>query len=377
MEGIYDANDQFDFSKLVLTKPTAMTGGNYFIRFSYLENPLYIQPPKSTTKQGILKAGKRHYCDLLFSNEHDDFTRWMENLETHCQEKIYEHREQWFDGAMELHDIENYFTPPLKSYKSGKFYLVRVNISPVLGKPILKIYNENEQIVELESIQENMRVMTILEIQGVKCSSKSFQIEIEMKQMMVLKETNLFEKCLLRGGVAAAPSSNTIKDLEETSIPISVHSDESIHFLELPNNQEKENISIVEDNPTTETGEPPESIQYKLEEEEQEEPQVEQEQQDTFTDILPQENDMQEIELDLEELPKEETFQLKQRKEVYYEIYRQAVKKAKLAREMAVSAYLEAKQIKNTYMIEDLEDSDESDLEEDAFVFSGDGENKK
>jgi hypothetical protein len=144
-----------------------------------------------------------------------------------------------------------------------------------------------------------------------------------------------------------------------------------------PPNQEKENISIVEDNPTTETGEPPESIQYKLEEEEQEEPQVEQEQQDTFTDILPQENDMQEIELDLEELPKEETFQLKQRKEVYYEIYRQAVKKAKLAREMAVSAYLEAKQIKNTYMIEDLEDSDESDLEEDAFVFSGDGENKK
>jgi hypothetical protein len=81
--------------------------------------------------------------------------------------------------------------------------------------------------------------------------------------------------------------------------------------------------------------------------------------------------------LDLEELPKEETFQLKQRKEVYYEIYRQAVKKAKLAREMAVSAYLEAKQIKNTYMIEDLEDSDESDLEDDAFVFSGDGENKK
>jgi len=372
MEGIYDANDQFDFSKLILTKPTAMTGGNYFIRFSYLENPLYIQPPKSTTKQGILKAGKRHYCDLLFSNEHDDFTRWMENLETHCQEKIYEHREQWFDGAMELHDIENYFTPPLKSYKSGKFYLVRVNISPVLGKPILKIYNENEQIVELESIHENMRVMTILEIQGVKCSSKSFQIEIEMKQMMVLKETNLFEKCLLRGGVAAAPSSNTIKDLEETSVPISADLEEPLLFLESPNIEE-ENMPIMEDKVTIETREQPESIQYKLEEQEEKE-------QDTFTDILPQqekENDMQEFELDLEELPKEETFQLKQRKEVYYEIYRQAVKKAKLAREMAVSAYLEAKQIKNTYMIEDLEDSDESDLEDDAFVFSGDGENKK
>jgi hypothetical protein len=365
MEGIYDANDKFDFSKLVLTKPTAMTGGNYFIRFSYLENPLYIQPPKSTTKQGILKAGKRHYCDLLFSNENDDFTRWMENLETYCQEKIYEHRAQWFDGEMELHDIENYFTPPLKSYKSGKFYLVRVNISPVLGKPVLKIYDENEQSVEMESIDEKMRVMTILEIQGVKCSAKSFQIEIEMKQMMVLKENNLFEKCLLRGGIAAA--TNTIKDLEETMIPVSrIQTDREDIVVsetllqeeeqegqgeESEKNKQKQEEETIDDVPR----EQGESITYDLEETDK---------------IIPQE-DMQEIEFDLEELPKEDTFQLKQRKEVYYEIYRQAVTKAKLARQMAVSAYLEAKQIKNTYMIEDLDDSDESDLEDEEFVFGG------
>jgi hypothetical protein len=44
-------------------------------------------------------------------------------------------------------------------------------------------------------------------------------------------------------------------------------------------------------------------------------------------------------------------------------MYREARRKAKIARDLALSAYLEAKRIKNTYMLNDIEDSDESDLE--------------
>jgi len=353
MQGIYEANDQFDFSKLVLSKPVAMTGGNYFIRFSYLENPLYIQPPKSTTKQGILKAGKRHFSDLMFSNEHEQYTHWMENLETHCQGKIFENRQQWFDGDMELHDIENYFTPPLKSYKSGKYYLVRVNISSVLGKPVLKIYDENEKDVDMESIHDKTNIMTILEIQGVKCSAKSFQIEIELKQMMVLKPTNLFEKCLLRAGSA------TTKDLEETVVPLEKE--------KIPERQVAQTIPIPKEE-EVHTKEK-KNIEYVIEDKK---PVVAEESKtDTLEEIFPKsQNEIEEIEFDLDELTQEDTIQIKKRKDVYYEIYKQAVKKAKMAREMAVSAYLEAKQIKNTYMIQDINDSDESDLEDDDFEFS-------
>jgi hypothetical protein len=44
-------------------------------------------------------------------------------------------------------------------------------------------------------------------------------------------------------------------------------------------------------------------------------------------------------------------------------MYREARQKAKVARDLALSAYLEVKRIKNTYMLDDIEDSDESDLE--------------
>jgi hypothetical protein len=117
----------------------------------------------------------------------------MENLENHCQQFIYKNREKWFDGQLEVHDIENYFTSPLKLFKSGKYYIARVNVNTVLNKPALKIYDENENEVEMESINDNTNVMSILEIQGIKCSSRSFQIEFDLKQMTCYSVTNLFD----------------------------------------------------------------------------------------------------------------------------------------------------------------------------------------
>jgi len=89
MAGIFDINEPFDFTKLVLTNPTLISGGNYFIRCLVNNSPLYIQPPKCKTKQGILKAGRRYYTDLMFTNEDANFIQWMENLENHCQQYIF------------------------------------------------------------------------------------------------------------------------------------------------------------------------------------------------------------------------------------------------------------------------------------------------
>ena len=140
MEEINDANDSFDFEGLVLTKPNAIAGGNYFIRFLKNERPLYLQPPKCKTKQGIVKGTKRMYTDLMFTNENDQFIRFMENLEIHCHKTIFKNRQQWFEGDLELQDIENYFTSPLKVYKSGKYYLLRTNLTASLGKTPIKFF---------------------------------------------------------------------------------------------------------------------------------------------------------------------------------------------------------------------------------------------
>jgi len=369
MSEIYDTNEPFDFNKLVLAKPSPVTGGNYFIKCLVNNGPLYIQPPKCKTRQGILKAGKRFYTDLIFTNEDENFIQWMENLENNCQQFIYNNREKWFDGEMELHDIENYFTSPLKIFKSGKFYIARTNISTVLGKIGLKIYDENENEVPMENINDKTNIMTILEVQGIKCSTRSFQIELEMKQLMVLKPQDLFEKCIIKTknsnikpSIDAKPSIDNLghedvviendivvdtpldipietEYLEnmETSVP-SIKNDEIKIDLEPPQLDETiENQSnTVENDPN----------------------------QDNLDKIPPIETDgIEEVEFNLEELEKADEIQIKKRNDIYYEMYREARQKAKVARDLALSAYLEVKRIKNTYMLDDIDDSDESDLE--------------
>ncbi len=90
MENITEPNESFDFSKLSLAHPTGIQGGAYFTKILYNSKPLYIQTVKSLTRQGVVKSGKKYYCDLMFDNNAEVLIRWFENLEEKCQQLLFE-----------------------------------------------------------------------------------------------------------------------------------------------------------------------------------------------------------------------------------------------------------------------------------------------
>ena len=342
MSTIYNPDNTFSFDKLTLAKPILTTGGNYFIRCVINNAPLYIQPPKCKTKQGIISTGKKIYTDMMFSNMNYEFIQWIETLENTCQQHIYNNRENWFDGDMELHEIENYFTSTLKTYKSGKYYLIRSGIPSSLGKPIIKIYDENELQVNINDINDDTDIMNILEIKGIKCSAKSFQIEIELKQILVLKPDNLFDSFLLKG-VQTTSNNSSGKTIETVDEPVTVETvDEPI------------TVETVDDLVTVETVDEPNLIENenieKINNQTSEEP-----------IYLEKKNTLEEVQLNLEEIT--DTIEIKERNDLYYQMYREAKKKGKIARDLALSSFLEAKRIKKTYMLQDISDSEESDLD--------------
>lgn len=369
MDKIYETNSNFNFDKLLLSKPILQNGG-YFIKYSIHEFPLYIRPPKSMIKQ-IVKNTKKINCDLIFSQENDEFIQWMENLENHSQQTIFKNKNLWFESNLELEDIENSFTSPMKTYKSGKFYIVRTNITQRLGKINIKIFNEDEKDILLEDVSGNMNVMTILEVQGIKCSSKSFQIEIELKQMMVLHPIDLFDKCILNYKkkeihiqktdttnnlgkiILEDPKTENMEDHVTKNLDVSSsvegvnHPDSTIEKKDMKEWENESNTeSLLENNTNLEKDlEKNETNIHIL---------------DKFTDNKT--NELYEIDFNLEEIPETETITLKQRDDVYYEMYREARRKAKIAKDLALSAFLEARQIKNKYMLEDVSDSDEDDF---------------
>ena len=97
---IYDPNNTFEFTELSLAHPTAIQGGAYFTKILHHNKPLYIETPKSLTKQGFIKNGKKMYSELMFNNNDEDFIHWIEKLETTCQELIYEKGDVWIGGGL-------------------------------------------------------------------------------------------------------------------------------------------------------------------------------------------------------------------------------------------------------------------------------------
>lgn len=379
MDNIFEATKTFPFDNLVLSNPISRSGGSYFIRFSINNKPVYIQPPKCLSRNGIVNTNKKYLIDLMFNSENGDFIQWLENLEEFCHNKIFQSRDEWFEGDLELSDIENYFTSPIKLFKSGKYYLVRADIPTALGKPQLKVYDEHEDEVEFDQITNDSEIMTILEIQGIKCSPRSFQIMIEIKQMMKLEKKNLFSKCVFKS------SSNSIESKEEPVNNITENIDEDV-VTEQPVT-ESFNIEINE-NTKGKIGEElvatldnalivsnnNEDVQEHMTKDETEisnnleEPIENNESVEQNEDKISNNEESQNFsngleEIDLVPAEEEETFEISERKDVYYKMYKDARKKAKLAKELALASYLEARRIKNTYMLESIEDSDDSEEE--------------
>jgi hypothetical protein len=331
MGDIFDTNSDFPFDKISLITPASISGGVHFSKILINKKQLYIQSPKCKTKQGIVKSGKKIHADLVFSNDDEEFIQWIEMLELTVRKHIFTNREKWFDMDMDEDDIESYFTPTVKIFKSGKQYIMRVNVSQRIGSPPLKIYDENEVDVDMESINENTPMITILEIQGIRCSAKSFQIDVELKQIMVLKPVNLFEKCIIK----SKEKDLVKKDYKEPDISV------NDNLVKVSTNLVVEEEPIIEKNDPNPVKEEP----------------IMDEVSNNLDDIL-------EINLDVDEIENSETIHLKEKTEVYYQMYREARQKAKLAKSLALSSYLEARRIKNLYMLEDIDDSDESDLED-------------
>jgi hypothetical protein len=362
MGDIFDTNADFPFDKISLITPTSISGGVHFSKILINKKQLYIQSPKCKTKQGIVKTGKKIHADLIFSNDDEEFIQWIEMLELTIRKHIFTNREKWFDMDMDEDDVESYFTPTVKIFKSGKQYIMRVNVSQRIGSPPLKIYDENEIDVEMESINENTPLITILEIQGIRCSAKSFQIDVELKQIMVLKPVNLFEKCIIK---------SKEKDLVKNDMPIVNTPIVNTPIVNTPIvNTPIVNTPIVNtpivNTPIEElTIDEPIKVDFvnevDLANDDSEEVVVVKE--ELEVDLV-NDDDILEINLDVDEIENSETIHLKEKTEVYYQMYREARQKAKLAKSLALSSYLEARRIKNLYMLDDIDDSDESDLED-------------
>ena len=375
----------YDFNKIGLLTPRPLQGGTYFSKVVENTQELLLQTPKIYTKKGIHKTGTKIYCDLLFDIDDAIFLDWIKNFEEKIRDIIFQKRELWFYDELTLEDIEYNWIESIRSYK--KKFMCRTHLNKTLEG--LKIFNENGDDVRIEDLTPGSKIICILGVNGLKFNTTSFHLEFGIKQIMILDDNNKFDKCLIKYGTEKKEAVEAVEAVEEVEAVEKVVEEEAVEEEAV----EEESVEAVEEDlgeveqklkdSTLENNESEEVIKLEVVENEKEnneirkDENVEQNVKEEITEFI---NEKEIEKKDLEknevlkehvlEIPKAEgTMNLRDPNEIYLDIYKAAKEKARQAKLAAVKAYLEAKKIKQTYLIDELDTSDD-DSEFDDEVFS-------
>ena len=380
MENIIDPTDTFNYELINLDNPTPVQGGCFFTKLNCGEKrlPLYLQLPKCRSKQGICKttSSKKFFIDLIFNSNENNLITWFENFENRCRELIFEKKDNWFQSEMDLDDIESHFNSCMKTYRSGKYIVIRCYIpnNKTIRKNYCLIYDENENLLNVEDVKENLEIIPLIAIEGIKFSSKSFQIEINVPQIMVLKMPEEIKREFLinkKGKNNDSVETNYNKEvIEEKKQDLSNDNKNTLEkVIDLEKKIDNQDLEIVNDLKVSDDRKEIKNL-HKVENRDElnkldissvlediEEKDI----LDTNIDNIELENEnfLFFFDISLEnditlENDDENPITLKKPNDVYLEIYKNARDRAKKMRQSAVEAYLEAKNIKNKYLLDDI-----------------------
>ena len=333
---IFNPTSSFEFHKISLATPQPITGGgSYFTKINYEDNkPVYIQLPKCLTKQSIISTKKGKYCDLMYDRAtHAELIDWIEKIESSCQDRIDEKKQLWFQNEFTRDDIETMMTPIARMYKSGSSVLIRayMNENKYTGKDKCIVYNEHEVNIDINAINEETYIIPLILLDGIKFTSRSFEIDIKIVQIMVLdKKSPEISACLIKHSQIPAPSQVAVPSQVPIEVPAQVQVPSQVQVPAQAPIEVPAQVTVPIESAPLSTSTPLEN------------------------------NEIEEVQISYKDLS--DSIIIKKRNEVYYEQYKLAKQKARELRDSAVKAFLEAKGIKTQYKLDD--ESANSDLED-------------
>ena len=293
--------------------------------------------------------------------------------------------------------------PLTRIFKSGKYTILRAQIK----NNKIKIYDENETSLDLENLKLEDFIIPLIHLNGIKFTSNNFTIDINLVQLMIVSPDEELNNCIIniKNKKSNVKENNnlTTKTLEENIIIENIDNkniDNEITFnldkqekvvlnkqeldkqeidkqeidkQEIDKQQlDKQEIDNQErlllDSKDEIDNQERVLLDSKDELDNQQELDIQErliKQEGLDLDKKIKENDINLTEVNLDEIKEEnDKIDIKDAEMVYYEIYKAARKKAKQIKQSAIEAYLEAKKIKNQYMLQDIDDSSDSEIEE-------------
>ena len=192
-------------------------------------------------------------------------------------------------------------------YTSGKFIIIKVAIDLSSTDSRSLVFDENNNLMDIESITPDTTFIPLIMIEGVRCFSKRFEIVVRLVQLMVTNK-QIEKHCLIKRD-----------QLNKTS------------YANANANANKQTITDL-----------PKIIHEKS----------------VIRDIIPIDTKCSEItEVDIV-VTDNDSMTLKDSEAIYYELYKDALLKAKRLKSEFIAAYFNANKIKMAHNLEIDSDED-------------------
>jgi hypothetical protein len=368
--------------------------------------------PQCTTKAGIIEQSSKTYTDLLFDSSASDVKELVDLLiamEEEAAKQLHSRSGEWFEGdsgKMTVQSFEDMFTPVVRYVNRQRNVCVRVHI-PASSRGIKQastgydcdVYDKGSRNRLLSDIRTDTQILPLVEVKEIRMTSTSINLHLNLVECLIVKDSEAINdvteqrapaRRIQLASVLASDSVDKAHTEEHTSVEDGNEGEEHQEaHQETPNDQHEETsvattmdgiVDKAVDNSdgidnatiaigTTSSEEAKESgadtsgngIATNGDE-------AKRHSTSTSNSDLPLENEgttILEAESDILEevgvlaVDEAEPIKLKKPDEVYKDIYKAAITKAKKLRQVALEAYLDAKKIKAKFMLEDIYDSDE------------------
>lgn len=364
--------------------------------------------PQCATKAGIIEQSSKTYVDLLFESSSSDVKELVDLLiamEEEAAKQLHSRSGEWFEGnaeQMTVQSFEDMFTPVVRYVNRQRNVCVRVHI-PTSSRGIKQastgydcdVYDKLGKTRLLSDIRADTQIRPLVEVKEIRMTSTSLNLHLNLVECMIVKDSEaVTENTDQRAPSRRIPlASAALSDVAEDQEKEVVNEEQVEAQIELSNEHQESEVAIepaeepatetlVETNVNDEAGSGTDVATNDYVETNKCEVGVNdtnnevKESEDEFKESIPvnpnsdsllgeveigrieAESDILE-EVGVLELDEAEPIKLKKPDEVYKDIYKAAITKAKKLRQVALEAYLDAKKIKAKFMLEDIYDSDE------------------
>ena len=184
--------DDVDINKINYTKPEK-NGQSYFSSISYGDTlkPLYIQTPKLISKSNIsdMKNKKIPYLDVEVPHGKMNIYDCLLSLDDNNIKETFKKNKEWFGKDIPLEVIDDMYRRTTKPFKKNTCPTLRLRLPVIKNEIKCGVYNQKRIFIGTDQVKDNVEVVLILHVRGLKILKSSYYCDCYITQIKVFQDT--------------------------------------------------------------------------------------------------------------------------------------------------------------------------------------------